>query len=140
MSGAGVSNGGRSYDGLMHVSDVLPTLVAAAGVEGFESNGKLLDGISQWDSIARGSGSYPRSEVLIQSDPLPIEYGGQTGDSAKAAIRVGSWKLIVGSAGCPDNWLAPYRDANGFGFDDAHNCTRAPGLLRDWHRVNLLQG
>merc|ERR1712048_1014520 len=126
MYGAGLMHGGRTYDGLMHVSDILPTLLSAAGVK-IDSSHSELDGMNQWDAIADG-GASPRSEVLIQSDPLPIEYDGKVGDSAKAAIRVGAWKLIVGSAGCPDNWLEPYHTygSGPLTAEAVHNCARAP--------------
>lgn len=130
VHGAGIVDGGRSYDGLMHVSDVLPTLLAAAGSPLNSTQLQHLDGVDQWAAIASGaptSGASLRSEVLIQSDPLAIVYKGEQGDSAKAALRVGPWKIIVGSAGCPDNWLQPYTvDSGSAVTTSVHNCTRAP--------------
>lgn len=70
-----------SYD-LMHVSDWLPTLLAAVG--GNLSNMTSLDGINQWETLTDGVAS-PRTEVLVNIE---------TGSSPKEALISGDWKLV----------------------------------------------
>ena len=47
----GRGRGGRGYPGLLHMVDILPTLLTLAGGEGGGPGG--LDGVSQWEAIAR---------------------------------------------------------------------------------------
>ncbi|XP_013139142.1 PREDICTED: arylsulfatase B-like isoform X2 [Papilio polytes] len=72
------------WNGLMHITDWLPTLLAAAG-------GKLdktIDGVNQWDSIIRNSKSQ-RNEVLIAiEDSSRNMYG---------AYRSGDYKVVIGN-------------------------------------------
>ncbi|XP_049869903.1 arylsulfatase B-like isoform X1 [Pectinophora gossypiella] len=74
----------RVWNGLMHITDWLPTLISAAGGQ----INKDIDGINQWDSIAQ-DGESLRKEVLIA-----IEDGG---NNAYAAYRAGDYKVVVGN-------------------------------------------
>ncbi len=66
-------------DGMMHVTDMLPTLASVAGTTAAKS--KPLDGMDMWPTIAEGKPS-PRTEVVYNIDPT----GG--------AVRQGDWKLV----------------------------------------------
>ncbi|XP_045446680.1 arylsulfatase B-like [Melitaea cinxia] len=74
----------KVWEGLMHVTDWLPTLLAAAGGE----IGAEIDGINQWNSIV-GNGEPKRKEVLIAVSDDNIR--------AYAAYRAGDYKIIVGN-------------------------------------------
>lgn len=69
----------RKVDGMIHVVDLYPTLAALAGASTAE--GKPLDGVNLWNTIAGGDPS-PREEVIYNIEPF------------RAAIRQGQWKLI----------------------------------------------
>lgn len=74
----------RVWEGLMHITDWLPTLISAAG-------GKItaeIDGVNQWDSIVQ-DGESKRKEVLIA-----VEDGAS---NAYAAYRAGDYKIVVGN-------------------------------------------
>ncbi|CAB3238845.1 unnamed protein product [Arctia plantaginis] len=74
----------RVWQGLMHITDWLPTLTAAAGGN-VPSN---LDGVNQWDAIIRDKMS-KRSEVLIAVE--------DSATNAWAAYRAGDYKIVVGN-------------------------------------------
>lgn len=74
----------RVWDGLMHITDWLPTLIAAAGGR----VGTEIDGVNQWDPISKERPSN-RKEVLIT-----IEDGDT---NSYAAYRSGDYKIIVGN-------------------------------------------
>lgn len=74
----------KVWEGLMHVTDWLPTLLAAAGGE----IGTEIDGINQWNSVV-GNGEPQRKEVLIAVNDNNIR--------AYAAYRAGDYKIIVGN-------------------------------------------
>ncbi|XP_059046071.1 arylsulfatase B-like [Achroia grisella] len=74
----------RVWEGLMHITDWLPTLIAAAG-------GRLtteIDGINQWDSIIQ-DGDSKRTEVLITVE--------DSDTNTYAAYRAGDYKIVVGN-------------------------------------------
>lgn len=103
---------GRTWHGIGHVADVLPTLLSAAGAA-LSGGSQLphnedptdpvpLDGVSLWAAINANSTS-PRRKVVHQvlnqynqRDCLGADHDSQT---CGAAIRVGRWKLIVGYPG-----------------------------------------
>lgn len=68
----------EEVDGLIHVTDMLPTLAALAGAT---PQGKPLDGMDVWPTISAGAPS-PRSEIVYNVDPLA------------GALREGNWKLV----------------------------------------------
>ncbi|CAN7938271.1 unnamed protein product, partial [Ixodes hexagonus] len=73
----------RVSNQLMHISDWLPTLYAAAG--GDASTLGTIDGLNMWRSLSQGSTS-PRKELLLNIDPL----------NKIAALRYKQYKLVVG--------------------------------------------
>jgi len=83
----------RNWDGMWHVSDLLPTIVEGLAGVSVEADG--LDGVNQWPAIAAGEASQ-RTEILHNIDPI----------SRTAALRVGSMKLLLGAIGYND-WAVP---------------------------------
>ncbi|XP_070185141.1 arylsulfatase J-like isoform X3 [Littorina saxatilis] len=86
-------NSGKSYDGMIHAVDWMPTLVEAAG--GPELTG--LDGVSQWKSILQAKVPSARTEFVYNFDEM----------KKNAAIRMGKYKLLEGKPGHPDGWYPP---------------------------------
>ncbi|XP_060801900.1 arylsulfatase B [Amyelois transitella] len=74
----------KVWDGLMHVSDWMPTLVGAAGGDVTTE----IDGVNQWNAIVQ-DGESKRTEVLIT-----VEDGER---NTYAAYRAGDYKIIVGN-------------------------------------------
>jgi arylsulfatase A-like enzyme len=74
---------GSTVDGMLHVVDMYPTLLALAG--GSSAKSKPLDGIDVWSTISEGKPS-PRTEVIYNIEAF------------RAGVRQGDWKLI---------WRAP---------------------------------
>lgn len=78
----------RVYRGLMHVTDWLPTLLSAAGVDDVSV---LLpsdvDGVNQWPNLLTNTGG--RSEMVLDVDTAE-GYG---------AVRSGKWKLVKDLSG-----------------------------------------
>jgi arylsulfatase A-like enzyme len=70
---------GSVVDQPIHVVDMLPTLVALAGVPPGKS--KPLDGMDVWPTLSQGKPS-PRDEVVYDVEPF------------RAAVRQGDWKLV----------------------------------------------
>ena len=77
---------GSVYDGLFHVTDWVPTLLTAAGLDSdavITAQGGDTDGVSQWDALMNpasvslaDASSLPRSEIMHQIDFLST-VGGQ---------------------------------------------------------------
>ena len=98
---------GRVWRGLGHVSDLLPTLLSAAGVTLPDANDGStgptpLDGVSLWESI-KANASSPRREVVHQvinehnfRDCAGADHDAQ---NCGGAIQSGRWKLLVGYPG-----------------------------------------
>ncbi|XP_052801206.1 arylsulfatase J-like [Mya arenaria] len=80
---------GYVHPGLFHATDWFSTFVRLAG----GSTSPFLDGKDQWLAISRGWHS-PRREFVYNIDEV----------KKSAAIRVGDYKLIVGSPGRYNNW------------------------------------
>ena len=76
---------GTISEQIMHVSDVFPTLAAAAGIE--TKNKKQLDGEDVWPSLQSGQPTL-RDETLFFTSEIPIY-----GNFNFAAID-GDWKLV----------------------------------------------
>lgn len=66
-------------DGMLHITDMYPTLVRLAG--GTLGKSKPLDGMDVWGTIGSGANS-PRTEVVYNVDPF------------LAAVRREDWKLV----------------------------------------------
>lgn len=86
-------NSSRTYDGMWHVSDLLPTIVQ--GIAGVDVSQDGLDGVNQWPSMVSG-GPSPRTEILHNIDPI----------DQVAALRVGDMKLLLGAVG-ENDWFVP---------------------------------
>ncbi|XP_070560404.1 arylsulfatase B-like [Ptychodera flava] len=88
---------GRVTTEMMHVCDWLPTLYHAAGGDIKDLPGNL-DGFNLWDTLSSGVPS-PRTEILHNIDPV----------SKTAALRVGSYKIVIGedAGGHYDGWYKP---------------------------------
>jgi len=65
--------------GMMHVTDMLPTLAGRAGAS--LAGTKALDGMDQWATISTGAAS-PRTEVVYNVEMF------------RGAVRQGDWKLV----------------------------------------------
>ena len=65
---------------LIHITDIYPTLLKAAGGELSDN----LDGVDQWDTLSYGEPS-ARSEILLNIDPYHRK---------NQALIAGDWKLI----------------------------------------------
>lgn len=70
---------GSTVDAMIHVTDMLPTLVGLAG--GTTTGGKPLDGVDAWPSISAGKPS-ARTEVVYNLEPWNV------------GLRQGDWKLV----------------------------------------------
>eukprot|EP00039_Didymoeca_costata_P007759 m.103473 g.103473 ORF g.103473 m.103473 type:complete len:244 (+) comp13814_c0_seq2:1033-1764(+) len=110
------------FQGLMHVVDWLPTIIAAtmgtsplqAFADTQASKGFALDGVNMWSAIC-GLEAGNRTEALLECDPysFPLDRnfpGDQHGNGAGTpyyAIRRNQWKLLVGDpgGGNEDGWF-----------------------------------
>jgi len=95
--------GPRHYDGLFHVSDVLPTLATAAGIGGAPPVPQALDGVDQWAAIG-GRAAPPRQSALLHLDRRPTPAPSAAlirADGAKIVVGIPTWyKAPSGWAGC----------------------------------------
>ena len=69
-------------DGMIHVVDMYPTLLALAG--GSSAKAKPIDGLNVWETISAGKQS-PRTELVYNVENF------------RAGLREGDWKLIWGT-------------------------------------------
>lgn len=69
----------QTVEGMLHAVDIYPTFAALAGAS--TEQGKPLDGMNVWNTIARGEPS-PRTEFFYNIEPF------------RGAMRQGDWKLI----------------------------------------------
>ncbi|XP_077995099.1 arylsulfatase J-like isoform X2 [Glandiceps talaboti] len=90
---------------MMHVVDWYPTFVKLAGGD----TDPDMDGMDIWDTISKGDPS-PRTEFVYNIDDVA--------DPPEQAIRVGDYKLIVGKAGNPGDWLPPPEHNSDQGIED----------------------
>ncbi|KAL0269023.1 UNVERIFIED_CONTAM: hypothetical protein PYX00_010767 [Menopon gallinae] len=80
---------GRVSNQLMHISDWLPTLYSAAGLDTAELG--EIDGMDLWDVLSNDRDS-PRNEVFNNYDEI----------EGYSSLRVGPWKYIEGTAQAGD--------------------------------------
>ena len=116
---------------LAHVTDWLPTLVAAAGGERDAWAWDLpLDGVNQWPMLTQGTGS-ARTEVLINIErdhpttapPAPGETG--CNGVGQYAVIAGRYKLLLGGGGEPNTWYHDGLPYNGSDPTPQGGCLRA---------------
>jgi arylsulfatase A-like enzyme len=88
MGGVFKAMQGTIYNGLFHAVDWFPTLLAAAGYAGRLPK---TDGMNQLENLIAANSPGVRTEFVYNIDDI-MENG---------AIRVGNWKLIVGTPGLP---------------------------------------
>ncbi|CAM9358702.1 unnamed protein product, partial [Ascophyllum nodosum] len=95
---------GTTYDGLMHVSDWVPTLASAVGGGQITGSAGNLDGIDHWESILTAhtkdssKDSSPRTELLYNWDAYIISSSNETTENleaAQGAFRDSEWKLLI---------------------------------------------
>ncbi|XP_047098582.1 arylsulfatase B-like [Schistocerca piceifrons] len=79
-----LQNTSRVDHELMHISDWLPTLYAAAGGNASDLPDDL-DGVNMWPRLVSGEPSQ-RTEILLNYDEV----------AENGAVRVGDWKLVKG--------------------------------------------
>ncbi|XP_067659223.1 arylsulfatase J-like [Haliotis asinina] len=101
LHGVGLQKTGITYDGLVHVVDWRPTLMAAATGGGGMPEADI-DGINLWENIRTGSPS-PRTEFVYNLDDVQSDFL----NAGTAAIRCGDYKLILGYAGSYNDWYKP---------------------------------
>jgi len=103
-----LNHASRKYNGLMHVTDWLPTLLSAVGAD--PKLLKNIDGVDQWDSLMNKKPSQ-RKEVLLNIRHAKMGKGFWSVRYQKSALRVGDWKLIEGQSLDRNRWYPP-RGAN----------------------------
>ena len=109
IHGTMLKNQGSTYNGLLHATDWLPTLVegvAKLELDGLRGNASIqpLDGFNVWDAVNQNATS-PRHEILLTLNPPigpdpkhPLKHTSR----GTAAIRVDNWKLIIGQPNCSE--------------------------------------
>ena len=93
-----------SYHGLVHVSDWLPSLVNLAGGDASKIEG--LDGVDVWKEMTTNATS-PRVELLHNIDNCLSVTSTSGSPFGTAALRMGDFKLLVGSPGGKDDYYVP---------------------------------
>lgn len=87
-----IKNNHRITDEFMYITDILPTMAAAANIN---LGHKKLDGVSQWKTITDNEPS-TRKEILYNIEPV----------LGFSAIMNDGWKLVNGSANFKNsNWF-----------------------------------
>lgn len=110
---------GSSYAGLMHISDLFPTILEAANVAVPAALASALDSVSQWKHLtgtAAANAVHPRSEIVHNIDlwefPTPETAVGLTEEATglRGALRRGDMKLIMHT--WPQGWYKPPTDTD----------------------------
>lgn len=96
---------GTTFDGIMHLTDWIPTLLTAVGADVADGALDELDGVDQWAALtSNGAVDAPREELLYNIDPYYASVEQHADGSMtekliegtpRAAIRVGPWKLLL---------------------------------------------
>jgi len=88
---------GFDYNGLVHISDLYPTIIEGIAHINLGPYRKRLDGINMWQYLI-GNLPSPRTEMLINFDPMDADLSLATIPfRLTGALRVGDLKLIVGA-------------------------------------------
>lgn len=96
------------FTDLVHVSDIMPTLLDAAGCKTKFKN--PIDGVSHWDRLSGNTMGAMREELLHNIDPTKNDtvtndtrvWNSKWDVRIQAAIRWQHWKLITGDPGFTD--------------------------------------
>ena len=84
--------GGTIYNGLMHISDWFPTIMALTGVSYVAEDGYEFDGVNQLDGWM-GKGN-PRSALLYNMYQAIADYNFDIWTNGSFAVRDGRYKLM----------------------------------------------
>jgi len=122
------------YQGLMHISDLFPTILDVAGV----SIPQGLDSVSQWRWVMgdRTSPESPRNEIVHNVDlwSFPTDVGLiKMDDGPRGALRRGDLKLITRT--WPIGWFKPPLEDDDQTFSTGiEDCNSAPEEydVSDW--------
>ncbi|CAG2102209.1 unnamed protein product, partial [Medioppia subpectinata] len=123
---------GYVSNALIHVSDLLPTILDAIGAQHLIQNTTTktpIYGVSQWQTLSN-NGRSARSELVHNIDPV----------WNVSAIRSGDWKLLQGLVFANwSQWYPPF----GHSPQDltrpllgAHESVSRFQSIRDWHRFS----
>eukprot|EP00041_Stephanoeca_diplocostata_P017392 m.349118 g.349118 ORF g.349118 m.349118 type:complete len:661 (+) comp20685_c0_seq1:183-2165(+) len=127
---------GTTFTGLAHASDLMPTILEAAGVPMPElpHDAVPVDGVSLWQAITKNLTS-PRTEIVHQilNQFNLRDCSTTTEQNCGAAIRVGKYKLLAGYPG-DSRWvqlpamqggdrLLRGFDGDGCNITTGHNCS-----------------
>ncbi|XP_055334651.1 arylsulfatase B-like [Paramacrobiotus metropolitanus] len=131
---------GRISNQLVHITDWLPTLYEAAGGNLGDLNS--MDGVSQWQTLLRGLEDGPRTEVLLNINPM----NGQAG-LVYRDVDGSLYKYVAGSVF--DNTFTGWSRTEGTTMDNpmtmfsaaAIKCNFQPGTevspCRSWEKACL---
>ncbi|XP_012265045.2 arylsulfatase B-like [Athalia rosae] len=86
-----IEKSNRVSNQLMYMTDWLPTLYAAAGLNVNDLGS--IDGVNMWPAL-RNNKTSPRSDLVVNIDDI-FNY---------AAIRKGDFKYVIGTVGRGDDW------------------------------------
>ncbi len=87
-----LGDGGTIYNGLMHISDWFPTIMALTGVSYVAEDGYEFDGVNQLDGWM-GKGN-PRSALLYNMYQAIADYNFDIWTNGSFAVRDGRYKLM----------------------------------------------
>ena len=90
LAGGRVPPSSRPARQLIHITDWLPTLLAAAGRSEL---GTRRDGVDQWSALTTAAPA-PRTELVYNLKMLPVQ----------GAVRVGDYKLMFANKFGKDGW------------------------------------
>lgn len=87
---------GKTYRGMLHHVDILPTLVGLGGGNALEVDEKL-DGFDMWSYITSGKHDTPRQEILFRMPRSGKDWVFQPGHTAvdPVSLRIGDFKMLI---------------------------------------------
>ena len=99
---------------LMHVSDIMPTMLKLTSCPVAKKDQLKFDGNDQSDMLIHDKES-PTEEFLINIDPLLVrpsktdkrKWKSSFDVSTQAGLRWKEWKILTGDPGGPDGWIFP---------------------------------
>merc|ERR1712131_345831 len=99
---------------LMHVSDIMPTMLKLTSCPVAKKDQMKFDGNDQSEMLIHDKES-PTEEFLINIDPLLVrpsktdkrKWKSSFDVSTQAGLRWKEWKILTGDPGGPDGWIFP---------------------------------